>query len=146
MKKLLLIAILSFSTIAITSCSSDRGEEATAPAQDFTNADYIKSKMIGGWNYWGYKNESLWIYNGDVFKGTFDFNQDNTYLYKDPISAKTQNGTYVINPVIGNTNAAIYLKYTENGLEKSRYITLKSLEGNIVTIYEKNWEERYQKR
>lgn len=153
MKKLFLLSILTFASLVLfTACGSrDEGPNTPQEAQDFTNANYIKSVMQGTWKYWGHESPSCscWVYSGDVYNSYYKFNSDNTYEYKsifDTSIVPIENGTYSINPVIGGVNASLNLKYTDKGVQKTRVVILKALEGNTVTVYSSSWNERFVKQ
>jgi len=144
MKKILILSILSFTTLSITNCSSKNDEQESV--NNFENADYIKSQMVGKWNYWGHKSPSCncWSYSGDVYKHYFDFKLDNTCTNKS-FSSTVQTGTYTITPATKTDNAILHLTYKESSKTYVRIIYLKSLEAKTVTIYESSFDERYDK-
>jgi len=145
MKKFLLIITLALSVISVSSCSS-KDDEQEIIVNNFENADYIKSQIVGKWNYWGHFSTTTnsWWYSGDVYKHYFTFNSDNTYTNKS-FSSNTQTGTYSITPATKTDNAILYLNYKEGTQNKQRQIYLKSLENKTVTIYESSFDERYDK-
>lgn len=145
MKKIILFAILSFTVPTLQNCSSSNDEIEVK--NDFTNTEYIKSQMIGRWNYWGHLSPSTnsWWYSGDVYKWYFDFKSDNTYTNKS-LSSTIQTGTYSITPATKELNAVLYLNYTENNKSYTRKIYLKGLEGKTATFYESTFDERYEKQ
>lgn len=148
MKKLLtLLVVISLTTITLN-CSSDRNDDTTQQAQDFTNATYIKNTMVGKWKFTAHESSAgVWV--NTTYDSYFVFKTDNTYEYKsvyDTSIIPLQTGTYAITPVSGNNNAYLTLTYTENNKTYTRKIILKSLEGNVVTIFEDTWNERYTKQ
>lgn len=144
MKKLLLLSVITFSTLATTNCSSKDDEDEIA--NNFENADYIKSQMVGKWNYWGHNSPSCncWVYSGDIYKWYFDFKSDNTYTNKS-LASTIETGTYTVVPATKTDNAILYLNYKVGSQNKQRKIYLKNLEGKTATIYESSFDERYDK-
>lgn len=144
MKQLLTICFFAAVTLVSVNCSS--GNENVEPANDFANTEYIKSQMIGKWNYWGHLSPTTgtWWYSGDVYKWYFEFKGNGTYSCKD-LSSEIQNGTYTILPATKTDNPVLYLNYKEGTKDKSRKIILKKLEGKSAVIYESSFEERYDK-
>lgn len=145
MKKILLLSLLTFSTLTITNCSSK--DDELEVVNNFENADYIKSQMVGKWNYWGHKSPSCncWSYNGDIYKGYFTFTTDNKYTFKDEVSGKLQNGTFFIIPAAKTENASLTLTYQESGIIKYRFIALKDLANNQAIVFESSFDQRYDK-
>lgn len=143
MKKLLFLAAMSFATIGTTiSCSSDRDEEPTVQPEkkDFTNAEYIKTTLQGTWKQtaWSYNN-TAWNNSSSGFQPFFTFT-GNKYTYKNSETSDmfTENGTYAITPVIGNTNASLKMNYTYDNNPRTYTITLLDYTNNVVTVSEVN--------
>lgn len=144
MKKFILFSALSLLASPIINCSAN--DEEIEVVNNFENADYIKSQMVGKWNYWGHfsSDTNSWWYGGDYNKSYFNFKADETYAYRSAGSS-LQSGTYTIIPATKTDNAVLYLNYKENSKTYVRTIYLKSLEGKIVTIRESSFDERYEK-
>ena len=143
MKKLILSAVFTAITLTtFVSCSSDDGGSAPTEKNDFTNANYIKSIMIGKWNYKGFFS-GYWVYNGDVNKGYYTFKEDNTCEFKAGTYEDVKKGTYKIMPVVGDTYAMIDFTFDDGTKD---IIMLLNLEGNVVEIQNKNYREKYEKQ
>jgi len=146
MKKFLLIITLALSVISVSSCSS-KDDETEVSMNNFENAEYVKSQMLGKWNYWGHKSPSCncWSYNGDIYKGYYTFTSDNKYSFKHEVSNELQNGTYSITPATKTNNAYLTLTYQISGVNKYRTIILKDLTGNQAIVFESGYDQRYDK-
>lgn len=149
MKKIFTIALVISLAFTVINCSSDNDrDEVTQEAQDFTNSNYIKKQMVGKWKFTAHESSpGLWI--NTTYDSYFQFNENNTYIYKSVFEVNImplQNGTYSITPVSGNNNAFLTLTYQENNKTYTRKIILKSLDNNVVTTYESDWNERYTKQ
>lgn len=156
MKNLLLLAAISFATIGTTiSCSSRDDEPTILPeAQDFTNANYIKSTLKGNWlkTEWSY-NGVNWNVGGTA--STYDFTET-SYTHKDnliPNSMFDEYGTYIITPVVGNTNAQLTLNYTYDSSPRTRKLNLIDYKDGVVTTSHINigsptgtYYEKYKKQ
>lgn len=143
MRKLFLFASIIISLSVFHNCSGGSDEEIQIK-NDFTNAEYIKSQMIGKWNYWGHNSPGYgWVYSGDIYKWYFEFKSDNTYTDK---SSTIQTGTYTITPATNDYNPVLHLTYSEGNKTYIRNIVLKSLEGKTAIIYESAFDERYDKQ
>jgi hypothetical protein len=141
MKKLIYILVIILGLQNILSCSGNDTDETNI------NSEYIKSKMFGKWNYWGYKSPSCncWSYNGDFYKGYFTFTTNNKYTYKNEVSGDIQKGTFSITPATKSTNAYLTLTYQISDQSKFRNIVLKDLTGNQVILFESSFDQRYDK-
>lgn len=145
-----IFTVLSLSAITMgtvfTSCSSSGNrDEQVQEKQDFTNANYIKGLMLGKWKYFSHESSpGIWIET--VYNSYFIFNSDDTYTFKSITSEELQNGTYKIYGATSTTDAVLILKYTDKFGNHERSIKLKALNGNVVTIYESTWNERYIKQ
>lgn len=145
MRKLInILAIICFSCLS-WNCSNNE-TDGNEVVQDFTNSDYIKSQVIGKWNYWGHNSPSCncWIYSGDIHKWYFELKTDFTYTRKSE-GTTIQSGTYSITPATSTENAKITLLYYDFLQPKLRIIDLKSLEGKTAIIYESSFDEKYIK-
>ncbi|KAA2222986.1 hypothetical protein [Chryseobacterium sediminis] len=144
MKKIIIasaISILSLSTLS--SCSSS--DDTPIEQNKFEDSQYIKSQMIGHWEFWGHKSPGYWVYNGDVDKSTFDFDNDSNYQSKNAMG-QIQKGTYIIIGATKTDNPVLYLSYKEGDKTKMRTIYLKELDGNKAVIYESGFDVRYDKK
>ena len=146
MRKLLNYLAIFCLTLTLINCSSNESNESEV-AQDYTNSDFIKSKMIGKWNYWGHKSPSCncWSYNGDIYKGYFTFTNENKYTYKNEVSGDLQSGNFSITPATKTDNASLTLNYVISGQTKYRFIILKDLSNNQAIIFESSFDQRYDK-
>ncbi len=155
MKKLLLLAAISFATIGTTiSCSSRDDEPTTQPEkQDFTNANFIKLTLKGDWL------RTQWSYDGATWNtgGTSTYNfTETSYSYKDnliPNSIFDEAGTYIITPVMNDNNAQLTLNYTYDNTPKTRKLNLIDYKDGVVTTSHINigsptgtYYEKYKKQ
>ncbi|WP_288446157.1 hypothetical protein [uncultured Chryseobacterium sp.] len=144
MKKIIIasaVSILTFNVLA--SCSSS--DDTPIEQNKFEDSQYIKSQMIGHWEHWGHKSPGYWVYNGDVDKSTFDFDNDSNYQSKNSLG-QIQKGTYIIVGATKTDNPVLYLSYKEGDKTKIRTIYLKELDGNKAIIYESGFDVRYDKK
>jgi hypothetical protein len=144
MKNIIIALIISTLSLSIlSSCSSS--DDAPIEKNKFEDSQYIKSQMIGHWEHWGHKSPGYWVYNGDVDKSTFDFDNDSNYQSKNAMG-QIQKGTYVIVGATKTDNPVLYLSYKEGDKTRMRTIYLKELDGNKAVIYESGFDVRYDKK
>ncbi len=145
MKRLLLLMFTA--TLTLTNCSSDNDRDDTkTEVQDFTNANYIKSKMVGKWNVYAYEPTSG-FWNNLSLDQYYQFKNDGTYTYKSSLSTDLvplENGTYTITAATAKDNAYLLLKYENSAGTNYRTVYLQDLTDNIVTIKESDSQFRYK--
>ncbi|WP_079242655.1 hypothetical protein [Chryseobacterium indologenes] len=144
MKKFIIASfVFTLSLITLSSCSSS--DDTPIEQNKFEDSQYIKSQIIGHWEFWGHKSPGYWVYNGDVDKSTFDFDNDSNYQSKNAMG-QIQKGTYIIIGATKTDNPVLYLSYKESDKTKMRTIYLKELDGNKAVIYESGFDVRYDKK
>ena len=144
MKKLIILAL----GLTLTNCSSSNDREETpTEVQDFTNATFLKSTLVGTWklthtNYSGTWSSVTTLPGTAQYESNYSFKADDTYNYK-PFTNPTNNtlnesGKFSVIPATKTYNAKLTLNYSYNGTPKTRTIILQNYKDGVVEIAENN--------
>lgn len=153
------ILLLSVLFLALT-CGSDRADSAQGAqiAQDFTNADFIKTTMLGTWKMSHTNYNGTWSQvNDPMYESTYKFNVDNSYTYKPYTqlnnTSLNQLGSYSITAATTTVNAKLNFTYTLNNQPRTSTVILENYNNGIVEIAETSilcpsgtCRERFQKQ